>query len=171
MDRHEWLRALACAGLCAILNWEASKLSVSGISIHPGMMAITFAGAAIGPGAGFLAGTVGTAITDLLTGSLWWNWDLAFGLAGLIAGAWHRHRSGTSTGYDLMLLLGLGALGHVAAIYVGGLTDMAMGAPYATALGTWAFPTAVSNAVMGWLATPFVLLAWRGKPLDRGTLS
>jgi len=167
VDRHDWLRAFACAGLCAALNWQTSKFSLGGVSFHPGLAAVTFAGAAFGPASGFIAGAAGTAMTDLLTGSLWWNWDVAMGLSGLVAGLWYRRRSraGTApiTWHDLMLLLGHAVIGNVVAIYAGGLSDMAMGAPYATAIGTWALPAALSNALMGVLAVPFVLLAWRGQ--------
>src|SRR5258705_10861851 len=59
------------------------------IAIRPAFGLVTFFGFAFGPITGFFTGFVGNAITDQLHnyGFLtYWNWSLANGLAGFVAG-------------------------------------------------------------------------------------
>ena len=59
------------------------------VSVRPAFALVTFFGFAFGPIVGFFTGFVGNAIADQISG--WglltsWNWSLANGLAGLLAG-------------------------------------------------------------------------------------
>lgn len=59
------------------------------VAIRPAFALVTFFGYAFGPIVGFFVGLVGNAIIDQLTGYgafTAWNWSIANGLVGLIAG-------------------------------------------------------------------------------------
>jgi len=65
------------------------------VSVRPAFAIVTFFGFAFGPVVGFFTGLVGNAITDQLHGYgflTYWNWSLANGAAGLIAGRWRARR-------------------------------------------------------------------------------
>lgn len=59
------------------------------VSLRPALAIIPFVGIRFGPVAGFFTGVVGNAIVDQIQGFgflTYWNWSLANGLVGLIAG-------------------------------------------------------------------------------------
>lgn len=59
------------------------------VAIRPALAIIPFVGLRFGPIAGFFTGLVGNAIVDQIQGFgflTYWNWSLANGLVGLIAG-------------------------------------------------------------------------------------
>ncbi|QHC60503.1 ECF transporter S component [Rathayibacter sp. VKM Ac-2760] len=59
------------------------------ISIRPAIAIIPFVGLRFGPVAGFFTGAVGNAIVDQIMGYgflTYWNWSIANGLVGLLAG-------------------------------------------------------------------------------------
>jgi energy-coupling factor transport system substrate-specific component len=59
------------------------------ISIRPAIAIIPFVGLRFGPVAGFFTGAVGNAIVDQIMGYgflTYWNWSIANGLVGLVAG-------------------------------------------------------------------------------------
>jgi uncharacterized membrane protein len=59
------------------------------VAIRPALAIIPFAGLRFGPIAGFFTGAVGNAIVDQIQGFgflTYWNWSLANGLVGLLAG-------------------------------------------------------------------------------------
>ncbi|KZX21239.1 ECF transporter S component [Rathayibacter tanaceti] len=59
------------------------------ISIRPAIAIIPFVGLRFGPIAGFFTGAVGNAIVDQILGYgflTYWNWSIANGLVGLLAG-------------------------------------------------------------------------------------
>ncbi|WP_328353598.1 ECF transporter S component [Mycobacterium sp. NBC_00419] len=59
------------------------------VALRPALAIIPFVGLRFGPVAGFFTGLVGNAIVDQIQGFgflTYWNWSLANGLVGLIAG-------------------------------------------------------------------------------------
>lgn len=65
------------------------------VSIRPAIALIPFVGLRFGPIAGFFTGAVGNAIVDQILGYgflTYWNWSLANGLIGLLAGLLAHYR-------------------------------------------------------------------------------
>ena len=77
------------AALYGILLVAQLPIPGSTVSVRPAFALVPFFGYAFGPIVGFFTGFVGNAIGDQISG--WglltsWNWSLANGLVGLIAG-------------------------------------------------------------------------------------
>src|ERR1044071_70591 len=77
------------AALYGILLVAQIPIPGSTVSIRPAFAIVPFYGYAFGPIVGFFTGLVGNAIGDQISG--WgaltsWNWSIANGLVGLIAG-------------------------------------------------------------------------------------
>src|SRR5436190_10314251 len=77
------------AALYGILLVAQIPIPGSTVSIRPAFALVPFFGYAFGPIVGFFTGTVGNAIGDQISG--WglltsWNWSLANGFVGLLAG-------------------------------------------------------------------------------------
>jgi energy-coupling factor transport system substrate-specific component len=77
------------AALYGILLVAQLPIPGSTVSVRPAFALVPFFGYAFGPVVGFFTGLVGNAIGDQISG--WgaltsWNWSLANGLVGLIAG-------------------------------------------------------------------------------------
>ena len=91
-------RVIVYAAIGAALYGVAALFSflipgTANVSVRPAFAIVTFFGFAFGPIVGFFTGFVGNAIADQLSG--WglltsWNWSLANGLAGLLAGPVRR---------------------------------------------------------------------------------
>src|SRR5258706_14546057 len=77
------------AALYGILLLAQVPIPGSPVSVRPAFALVPFFGYAFGPIVGFFTGLVGNAIGDQISG--WgaltsWNWSIANGLVGLIAG-------------------------------------------------------------------------------------
>jgi uncharacterized membrane protein len=77
------------AALYGILLVAQIPIPGSTVSVRPAFALVPFFGYAFGPVVGFFTGLVGNAIGDQISG--WgaltsWNWSIANGLVGLIAG-------------------------------------------------------------------------------------
>src|SRR5258706_1962897 len=77
------------AALYGILLVAQVPIPGSTVSVRPAFALVPFFGYAFGPIVGFFTGLVGNAIGDQISG--WgaltsWNWSIANGLVGLIAG-------------------------------------------------------------------------------------
>jgi energy-coupling factor transport system substrate-specific component len=87
------------AALYGVLGWATAIARLPGpfnVSARPAVAILMLFGGVFGPWVGFFTGLVGNIIIDLLSGyGFSWNWSLANGLAGLIAGiAFARARRG-----------------------------------------------------------------------------
>lgn len=151
----------------AVLSWLTKSIAIAGISLRPAQAVLTFFGFAFGPLVGFVVGTVGNLLNDLLSGSFWWNWDLGNGLVGLVAGLWYLKRNYAKPGrlnvMDYIMIAVFSLLGNFAGMYFAGGIDVLMGTPYETALGAWAFPAALTNSILCIILTPIILAAWRSR--------
>ncbi len=133
------------------------------VSVRPAFAIVTFFGYSFGPVVGLFTGLVGNAVIDQLSGYgllTAWNWSIANGLAGLIAG-----------------LLGAGALAAVGgskivgsavvaavAVVVGFLfviTDIwVFGNSLETAITASYLPVVVADVIAGVILTPILVAAW-----------
>ncbi|WKK72787.1 ECF transporter S component [Rathayibacter oskolensis] len=103
------------------------------ISIRPAIAIIPFVGLRFGPVAGFFTGAVGNAIVDQILGYgflTYWNWSIANGLVGLLAGLiGYYAKEPRSTGRQVVWAAAIA----VAAVVVGLLftvTDLLLGATF-----------------------------------------
>ena len=77
------------AALYAGVSYATNSLQLPGasnVSLRPGIVIPVFFGVVFGPWVGLFAGGVGNLINDLLTGPIYWNWDLGNGLIGFVSG-------------------------------------------------------------------------------------
>ena len=136
------------------------------VSVRPAFAIVTFFGFAFGPVVGFFAGLVGNAITDQLHGYgflTYWNWSLANGLAGLIAGlaplyvgAWMRgdiSRRALAGAVAGIVGSVIGFLMAFSDIFVGGLT-------FGQVLSTEYIPVVIADVIAAGILTPVLIYAW-----------
>ncbi|MEO7869154.1 MAG: ECF transporter S component [Candidatus Limnocylindria bacterium] len=160
-------RTIVYAAIGAALYAVAAQFSfilpgTANVSLRPGFALVTFFGFAFGPVAGLFVGLVGNAIADQISG--WglltsWNWSVANGLAGLIAGWW---------GWSMMRGQNRtmnAAIAAAVAVVVGFLfvfTDMFLGTAdsFDTALNANYLPVITSNLVVAVILTPILVAAW-----------
>jgi energy-coupling factor transport system substrate-specific component len=135
------------------------------IAIRPAFGLVTFFGYAFGPVVGFFTGFVGNAITDQLHnyGFLtYWNWSLANGLAGLVAGLaplyLGRWMAGNLTNRAIA-----GAIAGAVASVVGFLfifSDMFVGGQSFDAMTTAYITVVTADVITAAILTPILVYAW-----------
>lgn len=152
------------AALYAVLAQIQFPLpGTANVSLRPGFAIVTFFGFAFGPIVGLFTGLVGNAIADQLSG--WglltsWNWSIANGLVGLLAGVLGVSLAGT---FKNRLLLA--AVAAIIAVLIGFLfvfTDMLIGSAdsFGTALTANYLPVVIGNAIVAGILTPILVAAW-----------
>jgi energy-coupling factor transport system substrate-specific component len=157
------------AALYAFFNWVSFGIAVpwsNDVSVRPHYGLLTFFGFAFGPVVGFLTGFVGNVVGDQLTG--WgaftsWQWSVANGLAGLVAGLfpfWMASRmSSTSSKAVTAAVAGVVAtvIGFLF-IFVELVTQQELG--FNAILTTEYIPTVIVNSIAAAIVTPILVLAW-----------
>ncbi len=137
------------------------------VSIRPAFAIVTFFGYAFGPVVGLFVGFVGNAIGDQLHGYgflTYWNWSLANGLVGLVAGlaplflgAW------ASSGEISRRAIG-GAIAGVIASIVGFLfvfSDIVVGGSSFDAVLTGGYiPVVIADVITSAILVPILVYAW-----------
>jgi energy-coupling factor transport system substrate-specific component len=133
------------------------------VSVRPAFALVTFFGFAFGPIVGFFTGFVGNAIADQISG--WglltsWNWSLANGFAGLLAGVF-----GVWLARSIPNRLVLAAVASGLAVIIGFLfvfTDIWLGTAddFGVAWSANYLPVAVANLIAAVILTPILVAAW-----------
>ena len=162
-------RTIVYAAIGAALYAVAAQFQVAlpgtaNVSLRPGFALVTFFGFAFGPIAGAFVGFVGNALGDQISG--WglltsWNWSVANGLAGFIAGWWAMSMM-RATGTNRLISA---AIASAAAVVVGFLfvfTDLFLGTAdsFGVALSDNYIPVVVGNLVVAVILTPILVAAW-----------
>jgi energy-coupling factor transport system substrate-specific component len=135
------------------------------VSIRPAFGIVTFFGFAFGPVVGLFAGFVGNAITDQLHGYgflTYWNWSLANGFVGLIAGLGSMYLGGMMAG-SLMNRAIAGAIAGVVGSVIGFLfvfSDVPMGTDFNTVLTSEYVPVVIADIITAAIVTPILVYAW-----------
>jgi uncharacterized membrane protein len=137
------------------------------VSIRPAFAFITFFGFAFGPIVGLFTGLVGNAIADQISG--WglltsWNWSVAVGLVGLLAGLTPVYLGGWMN--DRGRMLAAAAIGSAIAVIVGLLfvfTDIILGTTenFNSALTVNYIPAVVADVITVVILTPILVAAWQ----------
>jgi uncharacterized membrane protein len=136
------------------------------VAIRPAFALVTFFGFAFGPIVGFFTGLVGNAITDQLHGYgflTYWNWSVANGLAGAIAGLAPLYLASMLRG-DVSRRALAGAIAGVVASVVGFLfvfSDMFVGGlSFDANLTTEYIPVVIADIIAAAILTPVLVYAW-----------
>lgn len=161
-------RVIVYAAIGAALYGVAALFSflipgTANVSVRPAFALVTFFGFAFGPIVGFFTGFVGNAIADQLSG--WglltsWNWSLANGFAGLLAGVF-----GVMLARSIPNRLLLAAVAAALAVVIGFLfvfTDLFLGTADSVEVAFTAnyLPVIISNLIAAVILTPILVAAW-----------
>jgi energy-coupling factor transport system substrate-specific component len=154
------------AALYGILLVAQIPIPGSTVSVRPAFALVPFFGYAFGPIVGFFTGTVGNAIGDQISG--WgaltsWNWSLANGFVGLIAGLAPLYLSRWTNGSVRDRAIG-GAVAGAIAVVIGFLfvfTDAILqGMDVATILTTLYLPVIIGDLIGTIILVPILVYAW-----------
>lgn len=136
------------------------------VTIRPAFALVTFFGYGFGPLVGLFVGFVGNAIIDQIQGAgflTYWNWSLANGLAGLIAGLAALYIGGWTTGTIGRRATG-GAIAAVVGTVIGFLfvfSDIVVGGlDFNAALTTEYIPVVIADVIAAVILTPVLIYAW-----------
>ena len=151
----------ALYGVAGLFNFLIP--GTANVSIRPAFALVTFFGFAFGPIVGFFVGFVGNAIIDQLAyGGLlqYWNWSLANGFAGLLAGVF-----GVTLARTIPNRLVLAAVAAGLAVVIGFLfvfTDLVLGTADTVDVAFTAnyLPVVIINLLAGLVLTPILVAAW-----------
>jgi energy-coupling factor transport system substrate-specific component len=161
-------RVIVYAAIGAALYGVAAVFSIlipgtANVSVRPAFALVTFFGFAFGPIVGFFTGFVGNMIADQISG--WglltsWNWSLANGFAGLLAGVF-----GVTLARMIPNRLLLAAVAAGLAVIIGFLfvfTDMILGTAetFDAALTANYLPVVAGNLITVVILTPLLVAAW-----------
>lgn len=154
------------AALYGILLVAQVPIPGTTVSVRPAFALVPFFGYAFGPIVGFFTGLVGNAIGDQISG--WgaltsWNWSIANGLVGLIAGMAPLYLSRWTNGSLRDRAIG-GAVAGVIATVIGFLftfSDLVIQAGN-TFGGTLSFYIAVivADIIASVILVPILVYAW-----------
>jgi energy-coupling factor transport system substrate-specific component len=154
------------AALYGILLVAQVPIPGSTVSVRPAFALVPFFGYAFGPIVGFFTGLVGNGIGDQLSG--WgaltsWNWSIANGLVGLIAGLAPMYLARWTEGSLRDRAIG-GAVAGVIAVIIGFLfvfTDnILQGLDIGTILSTLYIPVVIGDLIGTIILVPILVYAW-----------
>jgi uncharacterized membrane protein len=160
-------RTIVYAAIGAALYAVAAQFSfllpgTANVSLRPGFALVTFFGFAFGPVAGLFVGLVGNALADQISG--WglltsWNWSVANGLAGLLAGVWAMSMM---QGSNRLVSAAIASAFGVVIGFLFVFTDLWLGTAdsLSVALSDNYIPVVVSNLIVSVILTPILVAAW-----------
>lgn len=154
------------AALYGILLVAQIPIPGSTVSVRPAFALVPFFGYAFGPIVGFFTGLVGNAIGDQISG--WgaltsWNWSIANGLVGLLAGLAPLYLSRWTEGSLRDRAIG-GAVAGAIAVVIGFLfifTDAILqGLEIGSIISTLYIPVIVGDLIGTIILVPILVYAW-----------
>lgn len=155
--------AIGAALYAVLAQFQVTLPGTANVALRPGFAIVTFFGFAFGPIVGLFTGLVGNAIADQISG--WglltsWNWSVANGLAGLLAGVFGVTLAGTIR--NRLLLAAVSAVLAVAIGFLFVFTDLVLGTAenFEAALTANYVPVLVGNAIVAAILTPILVAAW-----------
>jgi len=157
--------AIGAALYGVLVNVIKIPLPGSTVDVRPAFALVPFFGFAFGPVAGFFTGLVGNMIGDQISG--WgaltsYNWSLANGLAGLLAGLAPLYLAGWLNG-SIGRKAAAGAIAGAVGVVIGFLivfSDMIKdGLDFNAALGEYV-PAVVGDLVATIILVPILVYAW-----------
>lgn len=156
--------AIGAALYAVTAQFQLALPGTANVSLRPSFALVTFFGFAFGPIAGLFVGFVGNAIGDQINGFgllTYWNWSIANGLAGFIAGWWAFSMMKGDSSNRLVSAVIASALG-VAVGFLFVFTDMWVGtaASFGVALSDNYIPVVIGNLIVACILTPILVAAW-----------
>jgi Putative regulator of cell autolysis len=154
------------AALYGILLVAQLPIPGSTVSVRPAFALVPFFGYAFGPVVGFFTGLVGNGIGDQLSG--WgaltsWNWSLANGFVGLIAGVAPLYLASWVGGNIRQRAIG-GAVAGAIAVVIGFLfvfsDAILQGLAVGAILSTNYIPVVVGDLIGTIILVPILVYAW-----------
>ena len=136
------------------------------VSIRPAFAIVAFFGYAFGPIVGLFTGFVGNAIGDQLHGYgflTYWNWSVANGLVGLLAGLAPLYLARWVNGNLRDRAIGGAIAGVVGSIigFVFVFSDVIVGGQSASAVLTGGYvPVVVADVITTAILVPILVYAW-----------
>jgi uncharacterized membrane protein len=160
-------RTIVYAAIGAALYGVAAQFQLAlpgtaNVSLRPGFALVTFFGFAFGPIAGAFVGLVGNALADYFSGYgffTYWNWSVANGLAGLLAG-WFAFSM--MRGSNRLLSAGIASAIGVIFGFLFVFTDILLGTAdsFSVALSDNYLPVVIGNLIVACILTPILVAAW-----------
>jgi energy-coupling factor transport system substrate-specific component len=155
------------AALYAVLGLFSFILpGTSDVQVRPAFALVAFFGYAFGPIVGAFTGLVGNAVIDQIQGSgllTYWNWSLANGVAGLVAGLASLYVGSMMTGSIGRRALG-GAIAGIVGSVIGFLLaflDIATGGmDFNAVLTTEYIPVILADVITCAILVPVLVYAW-----------
>ena len=153
------------AALYGILLVAQIPIPGSTVSVLPAFALVPFFGYAFGPIVGFFVGLVGNMILDQISGYgafTAWNWSIANGLAGLIAGILAAFMAGRMTNMTTRIIGVAGIAAIATAIgFLFVLTNILVfgNSLEAAITGSYGF-VIVPNLIAAVIVTPLLAAAW-----------
>ncbi|HEY8870420.1 MAG TPA: ECF transporter S component [Candidatus Limnocylindrales bacterium] len=164
-------RTIVYAAIGAALYGVLSLFSfllpgTTNVDLRPAFALVTFFGYAFGPIVGLFTGLVGNAIGDQLHGYgflTYWNWSLANGVAGLVAGLAPLYLGAMVSGSIGRRAIG-GAIAGVVGSVIGFLLaflDIVTGGMTASAVLTSEYiPVIIADFIVVVILMPILVYAW-----------
>lgn len=154
------------AALYGILLVAQLPIPGSTVSVRPAFALVPFFGYAFGPIVGFFTGFVGNAIGDQLSG--WgaltsWNWSLANGFVGLLAGLAPMYLSRWTEGSLRDRAIGGAIAGSIAVViaFLFVFTDnILQGLDIGTIFSTLYVPVVIGDLIGTIILVPILVYAW-----------
>jgi uncharacterized membrane protein len=167
IDSRVIVYAAVGAALYGVLGLFSFLLpGTSNVTVRPAFALVAFFGYGFGPIVGLFVGFVGNAIIDQIQGSgflTYWNWSLANGLAGLVAGLAAMYVGGMMAGSIGRRALG-GAIAGIVGTVVGFLfvfSDIVVGGmDFNAVLTTEYIPVVIANVIACAILVPVLVYAW-----------
>jgi energy-coupling factor transport system substrate-specific component len=155
------------AALYAVLGLFSFVLpGTTDVQVRPAFALVVFFGYAFGPVVGLFTGLVGNAVIDQIQGAgllTYWNWSLANGVAGLIAGLAPMYVGSFMNGAISQRAIG-GAIAGVVASVIGFLlafVDVAIGGTdFNTVLTGEYIPVIIADVLACVILVPVLVYAW-----------
>ena len=153
------------AALYAGVSYATNTLQLPGasnVSLRPGIVIPVFFGVVFGPWVGLFTGAVGNIINDLLTGPLYWNWDLGNGLIGFVAGlsmyiTFGRYR----TIRGIIIAEAIGIVAIIVGLGFAAYTDIWVSALTPVAATVTEFvPATIPDIILSLILLPILLVAY-----------
>jgi energy-coupling factor transport system substrate-specific component len=133
------------------------------VSVRPAFALVPFFGFAFGPIVGFFTGFVGNAIIDQLTGSgflSFWQWSLANGVAGLIAGLAPLYLGNLITRNKILASIIAAVVAVLIGFLVVALDIVLLGVDFNTFLTANYIPVVISNLIASVILVPILVAVW-----------
>jgi len=153
------------AALYAGISYVTNSLQLPGasnVSLRPGIVIPLFFGVVFGPIVGAFTGGIGNLINDLLTGTVYWNWDVGNAIIGLVAGlamysTWGRY----NTARKIVIAEIFSVLGIIVGLGFAAFSDIWVSQlTFNSAATTEFIPASLPDIVLGVILLPILLVAY-----------